>query len=89
MTTAAERPIVDFRAVRKTFTVAGQALDVLAAFDLAIRDGEFLAIVGASGCGKSTLLRLLVGLDDRYDGDILIDGRRITGVGRDRGIVFQ
>ncbi|AWJ83666.1 sulfonate ABC transporter ATP-binding protein [Azospirillum sp. TSH58] len=80
---------LDLRAVGKTYAVDGRPLTVLQDIDLRIEPGEFLAIVGASGCGKSTLLRLIIGLDDGYDGDILLDGRRITGPGLERGIVFQ
>ncbi|AWJ89026.1 sulfonate ABC transporter ATP-binding protein [Azospirillum baldaniorum] len=80
---------LDLRAVGKTYAVDGHPLTVLQDIDLRIEPGEFLAIVGASGCGKSTLLRLIIGLDDGYDGDILLDGHRITGPGLERGIVFQ
>jgi NitT/TauT family transport system ATP-binding protein len=57
--------------------------------DLEIADGEFLVIVGPSGCGKSTLLDMLAGLTLPSAGQILIDGKPITGPGPDRGIVFQ
>ena len=56
---------------------------------LDIAPGEFISIVGASGCGKSTLLRLILGLDEEYDGRILINGKPIAGTGLERGIVFQ
>jgi len=64
-------------------------LQVLYNIDLQVPAGQFLSIVGASGCGKSTLLRLILGLDDDYEGDILLDGKAITGTGLERGIVFQ
>ena len=54
-----------------------------------VPSGEFVCILGASGCGKSTLLRLIAGLEKPSHGEILLDGRRITGAGLDRGIVFQ
>lgn len=54
-----------------------------------VHAGELMAIVGPSGCGKSTLLDLLGGLTKPASGEILIDGRPITGPGLDRGIVFQ
>ena len=71
---------------------------VLQQVDLAVRDGEFLAIVGKSGSGKSTLLHLLATLDAPDDGEIHFDGRRIDNLSasrRDRwrnrqfGIIFQ
>ncbi|MDR2689473.1 MAG: ABC transporter ATP-binding protein [Azoarcus sp.] len=80
---------LEIRRLRKHYLVDGGALTVLDDIDLSIRPGEFIAIVGASGCGKSTLLRLIIGLDNDYEGDILLDGRRISDTGLDRGIVFQ
>ncbi|AUB75974.1 ABC transporter ATP-binding protein [Pseudomonas paraversuta] len=64
-------------------------LQVLDNIQLDIAPGEFISIVGASGCGKSTLLRLILGLDEEYDGRILINGKPIAGTGLERGIVFQ
>jgi ABC-type nitrate/sulfonate/bicarbonate transport system ATPase subunit len=57
--------------------------------DLSVAPGEFLTIVGASGCGKSTLLRLIAGLDTDFQGDIVLDGKRVTEPSLDRGLVFQ
>lgn len=65
------------------------ALTVLNDISLEIKSGEFVSIVGSSGCGKSTLLRLLVGLDDQFEGKILVDGQPIQGTSLERGIVFQ
>ncbi|MHC8333804.1 ABC transporter ATP-binding protein [Pseudomonas sp. LB3P25] len=64
-------------------------LQVLADIQLDIAPGEFISIVGASGCGKSTLLRLILGLDEEFEGRILLNGAPINGTGLDRGIVFQ
>jgi NitT/TauT family transport system ATP-binding protein/sulfonate transport system ATP-binding protein len=73
----------------KSFTIGGTARQVLEGINLSIRPGEFVSIVGASGCGKSTLLRLIVGLDDQYNGEIRLDGERVSTTSLDRGIVFQ
>ncbi|WP_121255871.1 ABC transporter ATP-binding protein [Nocardioides ferulae] len=57
-----------------------------------VADGEFLILVGPSGCGKSTLLRMIVGLEDITDGDMLIGDRRVNDLApRDRNLamVFQ
>jgi len=64
----------------------------LNAIDLAIRPGEFVALLGPSGCGKTTALRALSGLETINDGRILIDGKDVAAVPtnqRDIGMVFQ
>src|SRR5512135_1336929 len=50
---------------------------------------EFLCVVGPSGCGKSTLVRILAGLEEKTAGDVLLEGKPVTGPGKDRGMVFQ
>lgn len=56
---------------------------------LDIKEGEFMVLVGPSGCGKSTFLHLLGGLTKPTKGELLIDGKPISGPGLDRAIVFQ
>jgi multiple sugar transport system ATP-binding protein len=60
--------------------------------DISVEDGEFLVLVGPSGCGKSTTLRCIAGLEQVTDGEMLLDGREITGLKpKERGMamVFQ
>ncbi|UXY16050.1 ABC transporter ATP-binding protein [Chitiniphilus purpureus] len=80
---------LEIKSLSKQYDVKGQPLSVLEDISLTIRPGEFVSIVGSSGCGKSTLLRLVIGLEDEYRGEILLDGKRIVGTSLDRGIVFQ
>lgn len=65
--------------------------DTLAMDDVNINvlENEFVCIVGPSGCGKSTLLRMVAGLDEISEGNIIIQDRNIVGPGADRGMVFQ
>lgn len=80
---------LEIKDLSKQYTVKGESLSVLENISLSIKPGEFVSIVGTSGCGKSTLLRLIIGLEEDYKGEILLDGNRIVGTSLDRGIVFQ
>lgn len=51
--------------------------------------GEIIVFLGPSGCGKSTILKSIAGLIPPTKGEILVDGNKVTEVGRDRGMVFQ
>jgi ABC-type nitrate/sulfonate/bicarbonate transport system ATPase subunit len=75
--------------LNKRFKVNGDATPVLENINLTVKPGEFISIIGPSGCGKTTLLRLIIGLENSYEGEILLDGKRITGPGLNRGVVFQ
>jgi NitT/TauT family transport system ATP-binding protein len=57
--------------------------------NFSVGEGEFLSIIGPSGCGKSTILNLFTGLLHASEGEILLDGKAISGTGLDRGVVFQ
>jgi NitT/TauT family transport system ATP-binding protein len=70
-------------------TQAGARMLALDHINLQVKSGEFLCIVGPSGCGKSTLLHLIAGLHHQSSGEILVDGKRITGPGTDRILIFQ
>jgi len=61
-------------------------------FDLTIADREFLVLLGPSGCGKTTTMRMIAGLEDATEGDILVDGKRVNDLDpkdRDVAMVFQ
>ncbi|MGK0424123.1 MAG: multiple sugar transport system ATP-binding protein, partial [Ilumatobacter sp.] len=81
---------VTFRSVSKQYDGDGpKAVDSL---DLDIKDGEFMVLVGPSGCGKSTALRMIAGLEEVTDGELLIGDRLVNDVppgDRDIAMVFQ
>ena len=86
------RPVIEVRGVTKSY---GE-MPVLRGIDLAVREHEAVALIGASGSGKSTLLRCIDLLDEIDDGDVLIDGEVVTdpsvqphGVRKRLGMVFQ
>jgi nitrate/nitrite transport system ATP-binding protein len=84
-----EAHYVDFSRVSKIYPTPKGPVKVVDGFDLKIRKGEFISIIGHSGCGKSTVLSMMAGLNDISEGVIVLDGREIATAGPDRGIVFQ
>ena len=82
-------PILELKKATKSFGIGAARTDVLGGIDLAIEDGEFVAIVGFSGSGKTTLINLIAGLEKADSGEVLLKGQPIEGPGPDRGLVFQ
>jgi sulfonate transport system ATP-binding protein len=76
---------VDIHEMNKTYA----RQKVLVNLNFSMLPGEFTAVVGRSGCGKSTLLRHLAGLESPDSGEIIIDGRRRAGLGKDTRVMFQ
>ena len=83
--------ILEIENVSKNFLRIDSEITTEALRDIsfAIRDGEFVSIVGPSGCGKSTILRMVAGLINPTKGEILLNGEKIEGTDKDRGMVFQ
>ena len=89
MTVAASPKLrIDNVALRFT-SRRGVPVTALENISLDVEDKEFSVIVGPSGCGKTSLLRLVAGLIEPTEGAISLDDTRISGPGRDRGMVFQ
>jgi nitrate/nitrite transport system ATP-binding protein len=80
---------VQIENVNKVFETKKGRFIALTDIDLAVRQGELIAIIGHSGCGKSTLLNLVAGLTPASTGVMLCAGREIAGPGPDRAVVFQ
>ncbi|MCJ2062149.1 ABC transporter ATP-binding protein [Methylobacterium sp. J-088] len=82
-------PILDMRAVSKTYVAGGRRTEALREANLTVSRGEFVCLLGASGCGKSTLLRVAAGFEAPTSGEALMWGKPIAGPGPSRGMVFQ
>jgi nitrate/nitrite transport system ATP-binding protein len=80
---------VEFYNVHKVFPTPRGPLTVVEGFQLDIKRGECVSLIGHSGCGKSTALSMCAGLTDVSDGGITLDGREVVNAGPDRGVVFQ
>lgn len=73
----------------KSYVATDVRTEVLRDVNLAVDEGEFVAIIGFSGSGKTTLISTIAGLIAPDGGELLLQGRPITGPGADRGVVFQ
>lgn len=79
---------LELKGVRKSF----QSVEVIHGVDLVVKSGSFTVFVGPSGCGKSTLLRMVAGLEDLSQGEILLEGSRCDHLlpsSRGMAMVFQ
>ncbi len=75
--------------VVKKFDTRKGEVTALNGVNLDIKENEFICVVGPSGCGKSTLLSIIAGLAEPTDGMVYVDGEKVEGPGKDRGVVFQ
>ena len=81
--------ILDVRGLNKNFVSAQRSTVALNDINFTTHRREFLCVVGPSGCGKSTLVRILAGLEEKTSGEVLLQGKPVSGPGSDRGMVFQ
>lgn len=91
-------PIVRVSGVHKYFTRGAERVDVLQDLSVDVPAGEFLALMGPSGSGKTTLLNLIAGLDTPSEGEVLVNGSKISSMSegqlahwrtRNVGFIFQ
>jgi nitrate/nitrite transport system ATP-binding protein len=80
---------IELKGVCKGYGPEDQRTQVLEDVNLSIEKGELVSIVGYSGAGKTTLVSLIAGLTMPDKGEVLVDGKRVTGPGPERGVVFQ
>ncbi len=67
----------------------GRSMRALSQIDLSVQENQFVSIVGPSGCGKTTFLNVVAGVLAPSEGELSLNGRRVTGPGTDRAVVFQ
>jgi len=79
-------PIVSVRNVHKTYPGGVEALNNIS---LDFPEGKLTTLLGPSGCGKTTLLKIIAGLLPASSGDVLVEGKPVTGPGPERAFVFQ
>ena len=80
---------VELSKIGKSYGKKTGRTEVLRDVNLEIQEGEFVAVVGFSGAGKTTLVSMIAGLIAPDTGVVSVAGKKITGPGTDRGVVFQ
>ncbi len=80
---------VEFSQITKVYPTPKGPLTVVDGFDLKIKKGEFITLIGHSGCGKSTVLSMAAGLNKITSGGVILDGTEVVGAGPERAVVFQ
>ena len=81
--------ILEVKGLGKTYATPQGETTALDNIHFKTHRREFVCVIGPSGCGKSTLIRILAGLESYNRGEVLLDGKPVSGPGRDRGMVFQ
>lgn len=85
----AREVILEVKQLGKVYKTAKGEVAALKDVNFKTHRREFVCVIGPSGCGKSSLIRILAGLEPYTSGEVLLDGKPVTGPGRDRGMVFQ
>ncbi len=81
--------LIEIRNVCYKYDGKEKQTDALDDISFDINKGEFVCVLGPSGCGKSTLLNILAGYLFPTSGEILVDGKKVVGPSKERGVVFQ
>jgi len=81
--------LIQTRNLTKVFEKDEARIEALNDLNLDVYRGEFFCVIGPTGCGKTTLLRIIAGLEPPTEGEVLLNSRRVTRPGADRGLVFQ
>lgn len=90
MTVHTDRRYIEIASLTKEYpSPYGAPVRVVDEFNLILRRGEVVSVIGHSGCGKSTVLTMLAGLNSITSGSVVVAGREVSGPGPDRAVVFQ
>lgn len=81
--------IVETKGLKKYYQLGTNTVKALDGVDFKVKPEEFVAIIGRSGSGKSTLLHMIGGLDTPTEGEVIVAGKRLSGLGRDQLAVFR
>ena len=84
-----EEKYLEFSQLHKIYPTPKGPLTVVEDFDLKMKKGEFVSLIGHSGCGKSTVLTMVAGLNSISKGAIKLDGVHVEGADPERAVVFQ
>lgn len=84
-----DKKYLEYFNLTKVYPTPKGPLTVVDGFNINIKKGEFISIIGHSGCGKSTVLSMTAGLTEVSDGGIVLDQKEIDAAGPDRAVVFQ
>jgi nitrate/nitrite transport system ATP-binding protein len=90
MSSRHDRRYVEIASLTKAYpNPFGKDIEVVKDFNMIMRKGEIVSVIGHSGCGKSTVLTMVAGLNPISSGSLAVEGREVSGPGPDRAVVFQ
>ena len=81
--------MLEVKNLSKIYESGARKVEAINDLSFRVENKQFIALVGPSGCGKTTFLKIAAGLLEKTEGEILLDGKEISGPGQDRGMVFQ
>lgn len=88
-THAAREPMLSVRGLKKVYQTDGGDIEAVRNLTFDLREGELACLVGPSGSGKTTLLKCISGLMAPTEGEVLLDGKRVSGPPKKMAVVFQ
>jgi len=83
------KPHLEISQLSKVYPTPKGPAVIVKDFNLNLKQGEFVTVIGHSGCGKSTVLMMVAGLSEITEGTMILAGKEVSGAGPDRGVVFQ